>query len=93
MMVGISEMMMTEDADCVRVSMCVEVLCQPKRKLVEMMCVGSLCSPKRKLIEMMCIEFLCPPKRKRVEKEYRRHLYQVSSVTLQACSGNKENLP
>jgi hypothetical protein len=39
MMVGISEMMMmTEDADCVRVSMCVEVLCQPKRKLVEMMC-------------------------------------------------------
>jgi hypothetical protein len=61
MMVGISEMMMTEDADRVRVSMsrrCVsKVLCPPKRKRVEKMYVEFLCSPKRKLFEkVICRE-------------------------------------
>ena len=49
--------------------MCVEVLCPPKRKRVEMMYVEFLRSSKRKLFEKvicreMCSESLCSPKRK-----------------------------
>jgi hypothetical protein len=61
---------------------------------VDMMCAAvSLCPPKRKRVEVVCVESLCPPKKKRVEKVYRRHLDQLSSVTLQTCSDSKENLP